>query len=1315
MCRRFIFVLIALVFGLTASAQATTVIWVSDNKAPTGGIPADQGWVDLLVAQGYDVDLRFRAQQARGLDTAEIAILNAADLIIVSRDTDSGQYATDDAERKTWNGIKTPIMLQVAHIARGTTTNTRWWWVNTGTTNDFLANPLEAVDPSHPIFNGVTLVANQVSVLTMGASFASITDPGNGHLIAKRADNNQLWIVEWNTGQQFYPGAAYASDSTPVIAGGPRMLFCSGSDEGTDGRYNLTAEGEKLFLNAVAYMSGYVQVNASEPIPADGAPVPPTGKVTGGVYMLLTFTAGETATSHTAYFSDDFNDVNDRDPAVNLGSPPYPDVYPTGYYVGFNTPEIPAFARVPLTTGKTYYWAVDESDGVSTFPGKVWSFRIVPEQAWDPTPVDGDLYVNADPNVALSWKLGSIITTGYNVSYDVYYGTVFADVNTSTTPTVHVILTSAVTGSLPANTVYYWRVDTKLNYSNPPFALYTTIKGDVWSFKTLPVVAITDPDLVGWWKLDGDIVPAIAFDSSGYANHGTLRGDPQWVSDEKLGGALAFDGVDDIVVVEQSRGLPIYNNGTDNAYSVAIWVKGGPQADRRVFSEGSTTSNTPLFNLGTQNAGATGQFDVLIRPDSGTTLNHAQSQAEPFDYTWHHVAWVDDNGTAMLYVDGVLDGTNFNYTRGTMALNTTSIGGILRAAPSYFFAGEIADVRVYKRVLSAREVKVIAGLLKASSPDPANLATGVARTPTLSWEAGAYAANLSGHNLYFSDNRDSVINRTTAKIVRTDPCYPVATTLDLGKAYYWAVDEVNGLNVWPGHLWSFTTVNYLVVDDMEKYQPNVPSPSIYQVWVDGAGDCASIPGNNSGALVDISTLAALTPVHGDQQAMKLLYDNDGTVNNPCPPGVPTARLTYSKAEALVAQLPSGIGSDWTAGGVTKALSLWFYGDPLNLIEPMWVRLTDASNNTAKVLYGKYADEDVKDVNEASWHEWLIDLGDFTGVGLTNVKSIAIGIGNEPAGPAGGSGTLYFDDIRIYAPRCILARRPADYAKVDYAPEGTPGGDCVVNYNELAIMTRDWLQSDYNINPVAPNPAGLKVWYKFDGNANDSSGNLNNGTENGGLIYAGGHTGQAVSLDGTDDYVSTTKTASQLGIGGNGPKTVSVWVYTLAFNNGGIFDVGTRVTGEDFSLRTLVDATHLAADQWWRIQYWGGDYDFRYDALNKWVHFAHVHDGTRTKIYADGQLIVDWAITINTTNTNPFQVGRYGWPDSYFNGMIDEFKLYNYALSHGEILSAANMGTLYVPVASPANVSDLEPTLQKKVNFKDYAELLLRWLDETEWP
>ena len=146
MYRRLTFLALVFAVCLGSAAHAATIIWVSDNKTPAANVPADQAWVDLLAAQGYTVDLSFRNQEGRTLDDTKIAALNAADLIIVSRDADSGNY--DDGDEPTqWNAITTPILMQIVHIAR----NNRWLWLNTDAYTD--SQPvLQAVITSHPVF-----------------------------------------------------------------------------------------------------------------------------------------------------------------------------------------------------------------------------------------------------------------------------------------------------------------------------------------------------------------------------------------------------------------------------------------------------------------------------------------------------------------------------------------------------------------------------------------------------------------------------------------------------------------------------------------------------------------------------------------------------------------------------------------------------------------------------------------------------------------------------------------------------------------------------------------------------------------------------------------------------------------------------------------------------------------------------------------------------------------------------------------------------------------------------------------------------------
>ena len=206
--------------------------------------------------------------------------------------------------------------------------------------------------------------------------------------------------------------------------------------------------------------------------------------------------------------------------------------------------------------------------------------------------------------------------------------------------------------------------------------------------------------MISHWPFDGDTADAVG------ENDGIFQGfelEPNYVEgfDGNGEGAILFNGTDDIVVVEQNDSLPLYNHPE---YSIAMWVKGGPQPDYRVWSEGSTTNNTPLFNIGTQNRGATGQVDLFIRGGGGTPMPHTYSTVDAFDDSWHHIAWVDANGSAALYIDGVLDFTDFSYTKPVMDLDTTTIGGILRGGPSHFFIGAIDDVRIYNYILSEDEI-----------------------------------------------------------------------------------------------------------------------------------------------------------------------------------------------------------------------------------------------------------------------------------------------------------------------------------------------------------------------------------------------------------------------------------------------------------------------------------------------------------------------------------------------------------------------------------------------------------------------------------
>ncbi|MFW5693441.1 MAG: hypothetical protein ACOCWL_04425, partial [Thermoguttaceae bacterium] len=223
------------------AAQAGVVVWVTENTTSSPPSRDDSGWTDLLAAEGHSVS----RVDARNLTTTLIDQMNAADLVIVSRDTNSGNYV-NGTEMADWNAITAPLMLQSQYLAG----SGRWRWLNTGSNMGTGDGVLEVVDTVHPIFQGITLdPGDQVDLATSSTPLSGTTNVGNGQLLAVDPDNDNVAIAFWDTGTEFYSGSGQT-------AGGPRMFFGAGyNGSNPKGGYNLTAAGQTVFLNAVDFLA----------------------------------------------------------------------------------------------------------------------------------------------------------------------------------------------------------------------------------------------------------------------------------------------------------------------------------------------------------------------------------------------------------------------------------------------------------------------------------------------------------------------------------------------------------------------------------------------------------------------------------------------------------------------------------------------------------------------------------------------------------------------------------------------------------------------------------------------------------------------------------------------------------------------------------------------------------------------------------------------------------------------------------------------------------------------------------------------------
>ena len=157
---------------------------------------------------------------------------------------------------------------------------------------------------------------------------------------------------------------------------------------------------------------------------------------------------------------------------------------------------------------------------------------------------------------------------------------------------------------------------------------------------------------------------------------------------------------------------------------------------------------------------------------------------------------------------------------------------------------------------------------------------------------------------------------------------------------------------------------------------------MYLAWIDGYDD----PTNGSFVGNDPPPIAEQTIVHSGSQSIPMYYDN-----------------AVGKSEATLTLTSN---SDWTVNGV-NTLAIWFRGEAANAAEQLYVAL-----NGSAVVTNDNPDAALR----TSWTQWNIDLTRFAdqGVNLSIVNSITLGLGNRSNPTAGGSGMMYFDDIRLYA-------------------------------------------------------------------------------------------------------------------------------------------------------------------------------------------------------------------------------------------------------------------------------------------------------------
>ncbi|MHC4707069.1 MAG: LamG domain-containing protein, partial [Planctomycetota bacterium] len=349
--------------------------------------------------------------------------------------------------------------------------------------------------------------------------------------------------------------------------------------------------------------------------------------------------------------------------------------------------------------------------------------------------------------------------------------------------------------------------------------------------------------------------------------------------------------------------------------------------------------------------------------------------------------------------------------------------------------------------------------------------------------------------------------------------------------------------------------------------------------------------------------------------------------------------------------------------------------------------------------------------------------------LDKMQTLYIGFGTRFSGTPGGVGDMYFDNIRLYQPICVLSERSAAFAKLDL------DDDCIIGFGDVEVMGAEWLESDVNLGEVTnPSDTNLVGWWKLDdgdGNvATDSSSYNHHGTVetngvnvewvagrpndvNYALEFSGGRVLvpdsqelrplHQVSAAAWIKYAKQTQSSARVLVKGKNDK--EAYAIEVGADNDLVFLVRD---GNDPNLAEYPD--------------YDADSDKNVVERDEWVHVAGTYDGNSIKAYVNGEVVAESndansnVIPFLSQDTNDLAIGnKAAATDDPFKGIIDDVRVYDRGLTAAEIGYLASDGTGIFVEKSIANLIDGEAPGERAVNLRDFAILADEWLTREFWP
>ena len=745
---------------------------------------------------------------------------------------------------------------------------------------------------------------------------------------------------------------------------------------------------------------------------------------------------------------------------------------------------------------------------------------------------------------------------------------------------------------------------------NPGYSAMQYCNGGAWVKMGGPV-GDTATGLVGYWKFD-DGSGTSAIDSSGNGNTGTLQNTPTWTTSGMNGGALTFNGTNQFVTAPDVAPLQLSGSWTVSSWVNFSALPASGRASVLVQKIGAAINYELLVDNGDScgaGLGWTAYFSVPVV--GGICAKYLSSISTG---TWYHVVgvWDSSSGNQYVYLNGQLVMTH--NTGGVVPPSGSGMSLAIGAGVygNYLTTGTIDDVRVYNRALSAKDIMTLYTSTGGTSGDIQSNLVGY-------WKfdegSGTAAADSSGNGNTGTLNGNMVW--TTGKINGALQTSRISTNNNVSIPSFASNGSQMTYAYW-AYFGSSQDADTTVFNTGPFSQTDGTLHQLYDTWLGNSvsqleffhysGGSYSILGNITVNLNAWNHIVEV--VNGDASTF---YLNGVQV------------LSASGARGISSQ-PVTIGGDQFTTFNGKIDDFRIYNRALSASDVLTLYNATATACASPVGYAgnEMYNKDyhvMQFCNGAAW----IPMGKVPGTGGSGCSS-----------PAGNEGDKIYTTFRV----------------VEYC-DGTT-----------------WRAAG-NVIPIS----GLVGWWNFDEGsgttAADSSGNGNTGTlYNTPTWTTSGMNGGGLNFAAASSQYVNLGTNSSLAGGSPSAITVSAWVKPTG---SGYEEIAARRDGSSLSWMLWIDYTSDGRARFGTEVTSGPNPDYTvvspYITPGVWTHIVGVYsisDGV-LRIYVNGVAAGTTAGggTINSSSQRTF-IGADAWSGNYFNGTIDDVRIYNRALSASEV-------------------------------------------------